>query len=382
MFSGAAKRIIGILFSMVFLIGCTTNMDYYIVGTGTETEIETVYETVYEEIEVPVYIEVEVPADPGLIWVDSIIQPMSVDGVDILWVIDTSGSMNRYDAELLAGIEAMLLALPDSGWRLAMMSNDPGAASVESQFPLVPGDDIADAEVMYQSMGRGGREEGFDASYEYLVNNSYAQTWLRYDAALLVVFVSDEEEQSDDHFPSIDDFITWYSRQRNGSAFLSSIINIDPSVSLCNTNAYNNGDRYEEATNYLSGVVVDICSDDWSPGVADAAARLEPYEYIELTHIPIEESIRVFINGALAYDWTYSSVDNTVYFTVIPGGNDLVEVGYRYYPEPETEDTGDTGSQIMTCGAYILLFDLVAVVGIATYWLLKDRINKEVQLAA
>jgi hypothetical protein len=32
----------------------------------------------------------------------------------------------------------------------------------------------------------------------------------------------------------------------------------------------------------------------------------------------------------------------------------------------------------MACGAYILLIDLVVVVGIATYWLFKDRINKEV----
>ena len=331
-----------LVFAAAVLTGCTTNLDYHIVGTGTEVETEIIYETVYEEIEVPVYIEVEVPADPGLIWVDSFIQPMSVDGVDILWVIDTSGSMYRYDAELMAGIEAMLLALPESGWRLAMMSNDPGAASIEAQFPLVPGDDILDAEVMYQSMGRGGREEGFDASYEYLSNNAYAQTWLRHDAALLVVFVSDEEEQSDDHFPVVGDYIDWYARQRNGSAFLSSIVNIDPSVSLCNTNAYNNGDRYEEATNYFGGVIVDICSSDWSAGVADAASRLEPYEFIELTHEPIEESIRVFIDGALDYDWYYSSTDNTIYFTVIPGGNDLVEIGYRYFPD-EGGDTGDTG---------------------------------------
>ena len=331
-----------LVFAAAVLTGCTTNLDYHIVGTGTEVETEIIYETVYEEIEVPVYIEVEVPADPGLIWVDSFIQPMSVDGVDILWVIDTSGSMYRYDAELMAGIEAMLLALPESGWRLAMMSNDPGAASIEAQFPLVPGDDILDAEVMYQSMGRGGREEGFDASYEYLINNAYAQTWLRHDAALLVVFVSDEEEQSDDHFPVVGDYIDWYARQRNGSAFLSSIVNIDPSVSLCNTNAYNNGDRYEEATNYFGGVIVDICSSDWSAGVADAASRLEPYEFIELTHEPIEESIRVFIDGALDYDWYYSSTDNTIYFTVIPGGNDLVEIGYRYFPD-EGGDTGDTG---------------------------------------
>jgi hypothetical protein len=329
------------LLLLIFLVGCTTNMDYYIVGSGTETVVETVYEEV--EVEVPVYVEVEVPADPGKIWIDSFIQPMSVDGVDILWVIDTSGSMNRYDAELMSGIEAMMLALPDSGWRLAMMSNDPGSASIESQFPLVPGDDVADAEAMYQNMGRGHREEGFDASYEYIVNNTYAQTWLRYDAALLVVFVSDEEEQSDDHFPVVGDYIDWYSQQRNGSAFLSSIINIDPSVSLCNTNAYNNGDRYEEATNYFSGVVVDVCSTDWSAGVADAATRLEPHENIELTYVPIEDSIRVFIDGSLDYDWTYSASDNTVYFTVIPSGNELVEVGYRYFPDEGGSDTGDTG---------------------------------------
>jgi hypothetical protein len=324
------------------LTGCTTNMDYHIVGSGTEVETEIVYETVYEEIEVPVYIEVEVPVDPGLIWIDSFLQPQSVDGVDILWVIDTSGSMNRYDEELLAGIEAMLLALPDSGWRLAMLTNDPSYASIEAQFPLVPGDDIADAENMYNSMGRGHREEGFDASYEYLVNNEYAQTWLRYDAALLVVFVSDEEEQSDAHFPTVDGFISWYQGLRGGSVFLSSIVNLDPSESLCNTNAYNNGERYIEATNRFAGQIVDVCSEDWSAGVVDAASRLEPYEYLQLTHEPIEESIRVFINGALNYDWYYSSTDNTIYFTVIPGGNDLVEIGYRYFPD-EGSDTGDTG---------------------------------------
>ena len=321
-----------LLLAATVLIGCTTNMDYYIVGSGTETEI--VYETIveYEDILVPIYIYEEVPQDPGEIWVDSFIQPQSVDGVDILWIIDTSGSMGRYNTELIAGIEAMLLALPETGWRLGMMSNDPSYASIESQFPLVPGDDIVDAESMYNNMGMGQREEGFDAAYEFLVNNSYAQTWLRHDAALLIVFVSDEEEQSDDHFVLVDDFIDWYSQQRNGSAYLSSIINIDPSVSICNATAYNNGDRYEEATNYFIGVVVDICSEDWSAGVTDASNQIEPYEWIELTYEPVESSIRVFINGSLNYDWYYSSADNAIYFTIIPAGNDLVEVGYRYFP--------------------------------------------------
>ena len=152
-----------ILLAAAMVSGCTP--DYGIITGKTETVIETETivvtetETVVEEVEVPVYIEVEVPVyidtgfdDPGLIWVDSFIQPNTVDGIDILWVIDTSGSMYRYDPQLMAGIEVMLGALPPTSWRLVMMSNDPSRAILENQFPLVPGDDIADAEAMYSAM--------------------------------------------------------------------------------------------------------------------------------------------------------------------------------------------------------------------------------------
>ena len=321
----------------------------YIYITETETVTETVTET--ETIEVPVYIEVEVPVyiedtsvdDPGLIWVDSFTQPNTVDGIDILWVIDTSGSMYRFDAQLLLGIETMLTALPPTSWRLAMIPNDPSRAVLESQFPLVPGDDILDAEAMYSSMGRDGREEGFDSVFEYLINNPYAATWVRPDAGLLVVFVSDEQEQSDDHFVDVPDFITWYRSLRGGSVFLASIVNHDASESVCLTtpNPIDVGTRYMDATAAFSGNVIDICADDWTSGVADAAASVEPHEAWILTHEAVADSVRVFINGVVQdagmTTWTYSEIDNTVYFHTIPAGSSLVEIGYRYY---ETADTG------------------------------------------
>jgi hypothetical protein len=336
------------------LVSCT--YDYGIVVGKTETivvtEIETITETVTEEveIEVPVYIEVEVPVyidtgfdDPGLIWVDSFTQPNTVDGIDILWIIDTSGSMHRFDAQLLLGIETMLTALPPTSWRLAMMSNDPTKALLETQFPLVPGDDILDAEAMYSAMARGGFEEGFDAAYEYIVNNSYSGTWMRPDAGLLIVFVSDEEEQSNDHFSDVSDFISWYRGLRGGSVFMASIVNHDPMESLCDwpPTSIDVGTRYMDATNAFGGNIIDICADDWTAGVADAAASVEPHESWILTHTPIAESIRVFLNGVLSESgmttWTYSATDNTVYFNTIPPGSTLVEIGYRYY---ESSDTG------------------------------------------
>lgn len=324
------KTIACIIFATV-LGGCSP--DYSIVGGGKKEIIEV-------EVEVPVYVETEVPEDPGLIWVDSFIQPQSVDGVDILWVIDTSGSMNRYDPSLLTGIEVMLASLPPSGWRLAMMSNDPSSAVGETQFPLVPGDDAIDALAMYAGIHRGGSEEGFDAVYEYIVNNPYALTWMRPDAALLVVFVSDEEDQSNDHFPLVADFLAWYGGQRNGSVFISSIVNLPQDESVCSTppSIIDVGDRYIEATDHFSGVVVDICEEDWSAGVADASNQVEPHEHITLTHEPIEDSIRVFVDGVLYSDWHYISAENTVFFDVIPSGNALVEVGYRYH-----EQQNDTG---------------------------------------
>lgn len=285
-------------------------------------------------------VEVEVPGDPiGQQWVDSFVQPGAVDGVDILWVIDTSGSMFVYQARLLDGIEAMLNALPPSDWRLAMISNDPESASNENQFPLVPGDDIEDAEDMFDAMRVGHWEAGFDATYEYVSNNSYSSTWMRNDAALLVVFVSDEEDQSRNHFRNVSDFTAWYDLLRLGPVYLSSIVSQEASVSVCNTAPppSNVGDRYMEATNVFNGVIVDICADDWSPGVADASQQVDPHEWYELAYEPIEDSIRVFIDHIPNNDWIYQASDNTVYFTTIPDAGAWVEIAYRH---EETEHVG------------------------------------------
>jgi len=324
-----------VAFLSILLSGCSP--DYAIVAPKEIVYVET-------SVEVPVYIGTEVPVESGEVWVDSFTQPTSVNGVDILWVIDTSGSMSDDRDELLAGIAAMIAVLPESGWRLSMMSNDPGSASIESQFPLVPGDDIQDAEDMYDQMGTGHQEEGFDATYEYIINNSYASTWMRSDAALLTVFVSDEDDQSNDYFPTVSSFTSWYNGLRS-SVFLASIIHLDPSESSCNGSTLHTGERYEEATNHFNGIVVDICSEDWSPGMTDASSQIEPFESWPLTYQPIQNTIRVFIDSQVNWDWTYDVNTNSVLFTTIPSGSSLVEVGYIIDQTTISTDSGiDTGA--------------------------------------
>ena len=42
--------------------------------------------------------------------------------------------------------------------------------------------------------------------------------------------------------------------------------------------------------------------------------------------------MRVFINGALNWDWVFDAADNAVHFTVIPSAHDHVDVAYHYDP--------------------------------------------------
>ena len=141
------------------------------------------------------------------------------------------------------------------------------------------------------------RQAGFDALYAYIMENDYSLTWMRHVAALLVVFVSDEQEQSNVYFSQVNQFLSWVTSYRN-NVYLASIVNLPQADTLCPHQATWDGTRYIDATNYLGGQIIDICSEDWTAGVQDASTQIEPYEYWELTHVPLDENfIFVFVDG-------------------------------------------------------------------------------------
>lgn len=309
------------MWGFLFLWGCS---DY---SLGYE---KIVIEYVYlEDTSNPVEVIVEVPIEDTAaddIWVDSFVQPSSSSGVDIVWVVDRSGSMHNNRTKLEAGFQAMLSDLNsswDAMWRIAIISADSNDASNEQQFPLLFGDTEIDAMTMLQNTG-GSREEGFKAFYSYYTG-SYAHNWMRQQAALLVIFVSDEDDQSSSMFAQPSDFVQWYSGIRS-TVFLASVV---VSTTDCEPDV---GDRYMEATNLLNGIVVDICSDDWTPSVQDALQQIQPFEEWALSYVPYygEQGIFVFIDGSPSSDWHYDSSRNVVVFDITPNGDALVEIAYEY----------------------------------------------------
>ena len=126
---------------------------------------------------------------------------------------------------------------------------------------------------------------------------------------------------------------------------MASIVNVPASESVCphSPSNYYVGDRYIDATNYFGGTVVDICSLDWAPGVQAAAIQVQPYDSWELSHIPIEDTLIVFVDFVEFTDWTYDVLSNRVNFDITPPEGSLVEIGYviDYSAGDDDDSAGD-----------------------------------------
>ena len=313
----------------LFLVGCLSDhMLTYEVEKITYEEVETW--VTQQDVIIEGDTIIDTGQDAADIWVDSFTQPGNFDGVDILWVIDPSGSMANDRPRVVAGIADMMAVLPATNWRLAIISTDPVRAAATQLFPLIPGDDALVAEQQMNATVTGYHEKGFDAVVGYM-SNGYSPTWMRADAALLVVFVSDEEEQSNSGFPSTSDFVNYLRHQRE-YVFVSSIVQLDLSLTECDpASIMNVGSRYVEATDAFGGQKIDICAEDWSQGVADASGQIQQYDYWDLTRIPLYNNrIYVFIDGVPDFNWRYEPAENRIYFDTMPDEKSLVEIAYYY----------------------------------------------------
>ena len=321
------------LFFILFILSCLS--DNSLVHEIEKIEYETITEIEY------VYVEdtAPPPQDTSLdllpIWVDSFTQPSSMNGIDILWVIDRSGSMTNEAAQIVTGIETMMAALPESDWRLVMLniSSNP-QATLNQMFPLIPGDGNTEAWAMYNGLGGSNREEGFNAVFTYMTENPYSQTWMRQDASLLIVFVSDEDEQSFNRYPTTTLFLDWLNTKRS-DIHITSIVHFPLNLSQCNNSSVMVGDRYLEAVDLTGGTKIDICTDDWSAGITEALNQVEPYNHYELSkRVKYPQYLQVFYDGRPVHpdEWRYDAASNTVWFNPLPDANVLVEIAYYYQP--------------------------------------------------
>ncbi len=152
--------------------------------------------------------------------------------------------------------------------------------------------------------------------------------FLRDEAALVVVFVGDEDDHSPD---SVDTYVRYFqSKKGEFQPQRMTIYAIAPTGAACST-AGGAGTRYAEAAARTGGEVVSVCATDYAPLLRNVANKaFSPQDRFPLSELPDPGSVVVRINGAPApAGWRYDGATNSVIFTTSPAAGARVEVAYR-----------------------------------------------------
>ena len=250
------------------------------------------------------------------------------DMVDMLWVIDDSNSMANEQFKVAEGFQqfifAMGLAEDAVDFHIGVVTTDMDIAN--EQAGLLVGEPsylTRDDDYLSEFMGRvqvgtqgSDKERGLQAAYHALTDADaldYNDGFLRGEAVLALIFVSDENDCSDDNFlddemagslcydindklTSTAEYIRRFQAVKGiGGRVVASTI-VGPEVADGCDESWP-GKRYMTLANELDGVNGNICDADYNTVMDDIGSRITaPQRSFYLSYTPVEESLMVFVD--------------------------------------------------------------------------------------
>jgi hypothetical protein len=312
--------------------------------------------------------------------------------VDILWVVDVSGSMSEEQTYLGQNFTNFINALSGSGidFTTAVTSTDACHDQVPDdlaqrvcpveyggtvhhrgtfignqgeQILMANQPDLVDKFREYTSLGISG--SGFEHGL-YSSQLAIAKTlgggnpaFLREGAHLAVIVVSDEEDDGIglgmlDAYTNVnfvaqgattfrytdDDLISYLGQHRPAGKFSVSAITGTrlANGSMCSaphSQPKEEGTQYIKAAQKTGGVIQSICDTNWSQSLTDIGKDLaSQITQIALEGTPDPSSIKVYVNGTETSAWTYISASKSVKFNAdsVPAPGSAIRVTYRTLP--------------------------------------------------
>ena len=275
---------------------------------------------------------------------DRIVQ-VTTPSVDVLWTIDNSCSMADEQTALTQNFQAFMNFFLGSGldYHVGVISTDDDDASHQGRLREVAqerwiDDETQDPISVFSAMANLGTsgssyEAGRATTYRAieLKKEAYNDGFIREDAGLHIIVISDEQDSSNNDPISKGEFIDYLNtlKETDDMVTFSSIVN-PPNCGFCGGGSA--GTDYIDVTNNVDGILWDINDQNWSTvleqlGVQAAGLKREFF----LTELPVIDTIEVWIeeNGAVFQfvegdDWVYSVSRNSVVFN-------------EYIPDPLSE---------------------------------------------
>ena len=255
-------------------------------------------------------------------WYTQSWQQEEIPVLDVLWVIDNSGSMNQFQTSLSTNISSFMTAFAQSGadYHMAVITTDRYMIT-SILTPLTPNVTQELGYLVVQGTFGSGMEKGIEMSYKALSSATSAgpgSAFWRESATLVVIYVSDEQDWSN---PGWSNYINFFDGLKPRGQFIPyGVISDVPGG--CQYTMFNGNPRtlqpgigYWDLIDYYSGSWYSICATDWGVQLQDLAGEVTGRRMFGLDEPdPIVDTIEVTVNGQTTTMWEYDEASNSVVF--------------------------------------------------------------------
>ena len=277
---------------------------------------------------------------------DTIYQNESDQILDILIVVDNSGSMYQEQQNLSTKLNPLLQEVAGTNWRIGITTTDPSHGCINEVIyndDADPAQKFADA-IIDASVYGSGNERGVLQSVNGLKGECLENPWVRNDSSVAVLIISDEDNCSQGSGCGSND----YGQASYLTDYLSSIrvLGVNSHVyglvyhpsqtnAQCPTGAHK-ANQYASIITQTNGTWGSICDSDYSNTLeaisSDIATSLNTQ--FTLTHLPVGP-VTVYVDGVLQPAVNYTVNQKIVEFTSnAPAEGAKVEFDYNFDNAP------------------------------------------------
>ena len=265
--------------------------------------------------------------------------------LDVLFVVDNSGSMNIFQQELGNQMNAFMSVFDNSGadYHLAVITTD------EARFIQYDGytwidqthrDPVLWMQNVIASIGihGSGFEKGIEmAKYALEGDAAPGKGYNRENATMVIIYVSDEPDHSQGGFTS---YLNFFDTFKQSPDLMRQFAVIGDYPGGCNFPYLNRsrgiqfGGGYYEMTQRYNGDWYSICAVDWGQQMQNLANTVTTQRSFEINESdPIESTITVTVNGQASNNWMYDLNTNAVIFDTghIPEPGQTIIVEYAVW---------------------------------------------------
>ena len=265
--------------------------------------------------------------------------------LDILVVIDNSGSMAEEQANLSTKLSPLLSYVQDSDWRIAVVTTDPDDGCLRGLVNKGDGNtQQAFATAVTAGTSGTGIEQGIRQAVNSLSGNcSGGQNWVRENSTIAVLLVSDEDNCSDgtkcnnQAWSSADYLIDYLDSQRElgvNARVYGLLWHPSQDQTQCST-ALRQSPIYAEAIDATGGAWGSICESDYTNTLQSISLDISVIlkNQFALQYAPLENTVEILVDGQ-AMTSGYSIKGNVIEFSEPPTAGAQVAINYSFMVDP------------------------------------------------